>query len=75
MDERERAIHALNRLTFGPRPGDVDRVLAMGVDRWIDQQLAPEKIDDRVLEARLAPSGRCGCRRRRWWRIFLRRRC
>ena len=55
MDERERAIHALNRLTFGPRPGDVDRVLAIGVDRWIDQQLAPEKIDDRVLEARLAP--------------------
>ncbi len=55
MDERERAIHALNRLTFGPRPGDVDRVLAVGVDRWIDQQLAPERIDDRVLEARLAP--------------------
>ena len=55
MDERERAIHALNRLTFGPRPGDVDRVLAIGVDRWIEQQLAPEKIDDQVLEARLAP--------------------
>ena len=55
MDERERAIHALNRLTFGPRPGDVDRVLAIGVDQWIAQQLSPEKIDDRVLEARLAP--------------------
>jgi len=55
MDERERAIHALNRLTFGPRPGDVDRVLAVGVDKWIAQQLEPGKIDDSVLEARLAP--------------------
>jgi uncharacterized protein (DUF1800 family) len=55
MDERQRAIHALNRLTFGPRPGDVDRVLALGVDRWIAEQLAPEKLDDRALDARLAP--------------------
>ena len=54
-DERERAIQALNRLTFGPRPGDVDRVLAIGVDKWIDQQLHPSSIDDSALEARLAP--------------------
>lgn len=53
LDERQRAIHALNRLTFGPRPGDVDRVLAMGVDRWIDLQLHPEKIDDSALQSRL----------------------
>src|SRR5512146_1816940 len=53
LDERRRAIHALNRLTFGPRPGDVDRVQAMGVDRWIDLQLHPEKIDDSALQARL----------------------
>src|SRR6185369_4346527 len=43
MDEHQRAVHALNRLTFGPRPGDVDRVAAMGVDKWIDQQLNPNK--------------------------------
>jgi uncharacterized protein (DUF1800 family) len=55
MDERERAIHALNRLTFGARPGDVERVQAMGVDNWIAQQLAPERIDDRALEGRLEP--------------------
>jgi hypothetical protein len=54
MDEHKRAVHALNRLTFGPRPGDIDHVLAMGVDQWIDQQLHPEKIDDAVLDARLA---------------------
>jgi uncharacterized protein (DUF1800 family) len=55
MPEQKRAIHALNRLTFGPRPEEINRVMAMGVDRWIDQQLQPEKIDDHALEARLAP--------------------
>lgn len=54
MDERRRALHALNRLTFGPRPGDLQRVMSMGVDAWIDRQLHPEKIDDKALESRLA---------------------
>ena len=52
-NERARAIQALNRLTFGPRPGDVDRVLAIGVDKWIGEQLHPESIDDHAVEARL----------------------
>jgi uncharacterized protein (DUF1800 family) len=55
MDAQKRAAHALNRLTFGPRPGDIEQVTAMGVDQWIDQQLHPEKIDDSALEARLQP--------------------
>ena len=55
MDEHKRALHALNRLTFGPRPGEVDRVAAIGVDKWIDQQLHPDKIDDHALNARLSP--------------------
>jgi uncharacterized protein (DUF1800 family) len=54
-DDRKRALHALNRLAFGPRPGDVDQVLATGVDNWIDQQLHPEKIDDSAAESRVAP--------------------
>ena len=53
--EQKRAVQALNRLTFGPRPGDVQQVTAMGVDRWIDLQLHPEKIPDSAVEARLAP--------------------
>jgi uncharacterized protein (DUF1800 family) len=53
--EQKRAVHALNRLTFGPRPGDVQQVMAMGVDRWIDLQLHPEKISDKGVEARLEP--------------------
>jgi uncharacterized protein (DUF1800 family) len=51
--ERERALHVLNRLGFGPRPGDVDRVLATGIDAWIEQQLHPERIADRAVEVRL----------------------
>jgi uncharacterized protein (DUF1800 family) len=51
----KRALHALNRLTFGPRPGDLQQVMAMGVDQWIDQQMHPEKIDDSALNARLEP--------------------
>jgi uncharacterized protein (DUF1800 family) len=55
LDEQKRAVRTLNRLTFGPRPGDVQQVMAMGVDRWIDLQLHPEKISDEALESRLAP--------------------
>jgi uncharacterized protein (DUF1800 family) len=54
-NEQKRAVQALNRLTFGPRPGDVEQVMAVGVDRWIDLQLHPEKIPDSAMEARLAP--------------------
>lgn len=55
MDTQKRAIHALNRLTFGPRPGDLRRVEALGLDKWMDLQLQPNKIDDSVVETRLAP--------------------
>ena len=55
MGEHKRALHALERLTFGPRPGDAERVTAMGVDKWIDLQLHPDKISDGALDARLAP--------------------
>jgi uncharacterized protein (DUF1800 family) len=53
LTEEERATHALNRLTFGPRPGDLERVQAIGVKKWIELQLNPEQIDDSLLEARL----------------------
>jgi uncharacterized protein (DUF1800 family) len=50
----QRTLHALNRLTFGPRPGDMAAVEAVGLDKWIDEQLNPETIDDSALETRLA---------------------
>jgi uncharacterized protein (DUF1800 family) len=46
--------HAVNRLTFGARPGDVERVKAMGLDKWIEQQLAPANIDNSRLVQRLS---------------------
>jgi uncharacterized protein (DUF1800 family) len=48
-------IHVLNRLGYGPRPGDLERVRAIGVMTYIEQQLHPERIDDSILEARLEP--------------------
>jgi uncharacterized protein (DUF1800 family) len=46
----QQIIQALNRLTFGPKPGDAQKVRAIGLDTWIDQQLRPEKINDDVIE-------------------------
>ena len=46
----EQVQQALNRLAFGARPGDVARVRALGVDRWIEQQLSPDGIDNRATE-------------------------
>ena len=55
MEDDKRIVHALNRFTFGIRHGDVERVQAMGLDKWFDEQLRPEKIDDSAVEARLSP--------------------
>ncbi|MFN2578517.1 MAG: DUF1800 domain-containing protein [Pyrinomonadaceae bacterium] len=53
LNEDQRILHVLNRLGFGARPGDVERVKAMGVDRYIEQQLSPDKIEDAASEAKL----------------------
>jgi len=51
LTPQDSALHALNRLAYGPRPGDVARVAAEGVMRWIDRQLSPDGIDDdRLIE-------------------------
>jgi uncharacterized protein (DUF1800 family) len=47
--------HALNRLAFGPRPGDVEKVRQMGLAAWIERQLDPAGIDDAAAERRLPP--------------------
>ena len=44
MPQEQRALHALTRLAFGPRPGDLERVNQIGVDRYIREQLDPESI-------------------------------
>src|SRR5271156_1583707 len=53
LTEDQAILHALNRLAYGPRPGDVERIRQMGLEKWIDQQLHPESIDDSALDTRL----------------------
>jgi uncharacterized protein (DUF1800 family) len=50
LSDEQRIIHVLNRLGFGARPGDVERVKAIGLENYINQQLNPEKITDTVAE-------------------------
>lgn len=53
LQGNERILQALNRLTFGPRPGDLEAVGTMGLERWFALQLHPEKIDETDLQRRL----------------------
>ncbi|MBA5607945.1 DUF1800 domain-containing protein [Duganella sp. FT3S] len=54
LPPEQAALHVLNRLAYGPRPGDIERVTQMGVQRYIDSQLHPESIPmPATLTARL----------------------
>ena len=53
LTEHERAVQMLNRFTFGARPGEIDRVQALGPDAWFEQQLNPQAIPDAAAEKRL----------------------
>jgi uncharacterized protein (DUF1800 family) len=53
LTEEQRIVHVLNRLGFGPRPGDVERIKKIGLENYIRQQLAPEKISDAVAETKI----------------------
>jgi uncharacterized protein (DUF1800 family) len=53
LTEEEAILHALNRLGYGPRPGDIEHIRQIGLEKWIDQQLHPESIDDSALDQRL----------------------
>lgn len=49
----QKAFHLLNRITFGPRPGDVERVMKTGWEKFLDEQLHPERISDPLAEQKL----------------------
>ncbi|HXP89241.1 MAG TPA: DUF1800 domain-containing protein [Bryobacteraceae bacterium] len=52
----QQILQALNRLTFGPRPGDIEQVRHVGVQKWIELQLHPDQIPENPeLDARLKP--------------------
>ena len=54
LTEEQKIIHVLNRLGFGARPGDVEKVKAMGIEKYIDQQLNALSINDSVADAKAA---------------------
>src|SRR5437016_150392 len=55
MDEDKKVLHSLNRFTFGPRPGDLETIRGEGLDKWFEEQLHPDKINNGPLEAKLTP--------------------
>ena len=57
LTDEQQTIHVLNRLGFGARPGDIERVKSMGLKDYINQQLNPEKINDTVAENKIKDLG------------------
>ncbi|MEJ7862091.1 MAG: DUF1800 domain-containing protein [Pyrinomonadaceae bacterium] len=53
LTENQKILHVLNRLGFGARPGDVEKVKAVGINKYIEQQLSPSSINDAVAEAKV----------------------
>src|SRR6516164_9302314 len=51
IPKQDRVAHALNRLTFGPKPGDAERVQGMGLKKWIDAQLHTDRIAENPVLA------------------------
>ena len=49
LSKEQQALHVVERLTFGARPGDVDRARRIGIEKWIDEQLHPEKLTENPL--------------------------
>lgn len=54
LTEEQKILHVLNRLTYGPRPGDLERVKAIGIEKFIEQQLNAAAIDDTKIEPRIS---------------------
>lgn len=54
LTKDQQIAQVLSRLTFGARPGDIERVRQLGIDAFIKQQLEPDTIDDSALDKRLA---------------------
>jgi uncharacterized protein (DUF1800 family) len=54
LDPEHKVVQLVSRITFGPRPGDLERVRDKGLKAFLDEQLHPERLDDSALQARLA---------------------
>lgn len=54
LTEDQAILHALDRLAYGPRPGDVEHIRKIGLEKWVNQQLDPGSLDDSALDERLS---------------------
>lgn len=54
LTQNQQILHLLNRFGFGPKPGDLEKVSQMGVRRYLELQLHPERISDPVVQAKLS---------------------
>lgn len=57
LTEDQRILHLLGRITFGPRPGDIERLKQIGAEAFLSQQLNPSEIDDSEVTKRVAHLG------------------
>jgi uncharacterized protein (DUF1800 family) len=55
LSEEQKASHILERITFGPRPGDVERVMKLGWRKYLEEQLNPDSVTDKMIEEKLKP--------------------
>ncbi len=53
LTEEQKAGHLIDRITFGPRPGDLERVMKIGWKKYLEDQLNPDRISDKVVEEKL----------------------
>ncbi len=53
LSDEQKIVHVLNRLGFGARPGEVEKVKAIGLQKYIDQQLNASTLDDSVAEGKV----------------------
>jgi uncharacterized protein (DUF1800 family) len=53
LTEEQKVAHLIDRVTFGARPGDVERVMKLGWEKYLDEQLRPDRISDQVVEQKL----------------------
>jgi uncharacterized protein (DUF1800 family) len=57
LTEEQKILHVLNRLGFGARPGDVEKVKTLGINKYIEQQLNPSAITDTIADAKVKNLG------------------
>src|SRR5262249_50211973 len=53
LTDEQKVVHLLDRATFGARPGDIERVMKLGWEKFLDEQLHPDRISDQAIDEKL----------------------